>query len=130
MNFKLIGIRKLSCFHPELRTVLSRHPSPSTLSCLQSQRESGGSEMRGDLPLWWTRSPEDEVPEVPPQAHEHQTLSWAHPLPRPLQDPLAYHPLQAGHKYCLLGRLSLEVGWNHYDTIRELEKKRKERRLA
>ena len=54
--------------------------------------ESGGSEMRGDLPLWWTRSPEDEVPEVPPQAHEHQALSWAHPLPRPLQDPLAYHP--------------------------------------
>ena len=58
----------------------------------ERERESGGSEMRGDLPLWWTRSPEDEVPEVPPQAHEHQTLSWAHPLPRPLQDPLAYHP--------------------------------------
>ena len=26
--------------------------------------------------------------------------------------------LQAGHKYCLLGRLSSEVGWNHADTIR------------
>jgi large subunit ribosomal protein L13Ae len=26
--------------------------------------------------------------------------------------------LQSGHKYCLLGRLSSEVGWNHYDTIR------------
>lgn len=26
--------------------------------------------------------------------------------------------LQAGHKYCLLGRLSKEVGWNHYDTIK------------
>lgn len=26
--------------------------------------------------------------------------------------------LQAGHKYCLLGRLSKEVGWSHYDTIR------------
>ncbi|RVW98028.1 60S ribosomal protein L13a-1 [Vitis vinifera] len=87
---------------------------------------------------WWTQGTtcwgdwQDEVPEVPPQAHEHQALSWAHPLPRPLQDPLAYHPwgflrLQAGHKYCLLGRLSSEVGWNHYDTIRELEKKRKER---
>ncbi|XWS47241.1 hypothetical protein CRYUN_Cryun14cG0135800 [Craigia yunnanensis] len=35
--------------------------------------------------------------------------------------------LQKGHKYCLLGHLSSEVGWNHYDTIRELEKKRKER---
>ncbi|KAF4355313.1 hypothetical protein F8388_026583 [Cannabis sativa] len=35
--------------------------------------------------------------------------------------------LQAGHKYCLLGQLSSEVGWNHYDTIKELEKKRKER---
>ncbi|KAK9946122.1 hypothetical protein M0R45_011599 [Rubus argutus] len=34
--------------------------------------------------------------------------------------------LQAGHKYCLLGKLSSEVGWNHYDTIRELQKKRKE----
>ncbi|KAL6550422.1 hypothetical protein OROMI_020910 [Orobanche minor] len=33
--------------------------------------------------------------------------------------------LQAGHIYCLLGRLSSEVGWNHYDTIKELEKKRK-----
>ncbi|KAL5730317.1 hypothetical protein ACHQM5_003153 [Ranunculus cassubicifolius] len=35
--------------------------------------------------------------------------------------------LQPGHKYCLLGRLSHEVGWNHFDTIKELEKKRKER---
>jgi len=35
--------------------------------------------------------------------------------------------LQAGHKYCLLGKLSSEVGWNHYDTIKELENKRKER---
>ncbi|TXG48321.1 hypothetical protein EZV62_027615 [Acer yangbiense] len=35
--------------------------------------------------------------------------------------------LQKGHKYCLLGRLSSEVGWNHFDTIKELEKKRKER---
>ncbi|KAK2648555.1 hypothetical protein Ddye_016044, partial [Dipteronia dyeriana] len=26
--------------------------------------------------------------------------------------------LQKGHKYCLLGRLSLEVGWNHYNTIK------------
>ncbi|KAF7807474.1 60S ribosomal protein L13a-4 [Senna tora] len=35
--------------------------------------------------------------------------------------------LQKGHKYCLVGRLSSEVGWNYYDTIKELEKKRKER---
>ncbi|KAF8394113.1 hypothetical protein HHK36_020318 [Tetracentron sinense] len=26
--------------------------------------------------------------------------------------------LQAGHKYCLLGRLSSEVGWNHHETIK------------
>lgn len=26
--------------------------------------------------------------------------------------------LQKGHKYCLLGRLSSEVGWNYYDTIK------------
>ncbi|BBG92344.1 Ribosomal protein L13 family protein, partial [Prunus dulcis] len=30
-------------------------------------------------------------------------------------------------KYCLLGKLSSEVGWNHYETIKELENKRKER---
>ncbi|KAG4954704.1 hypothetical protein JHK87_040298 [Glycine soja] len=35
-----------------------------------------------------------------------------------------------GHKYYILGRLSSEVGWSYYDTIRyhyELEKKRKEK---
>jgi len=26
--------------------------------------------------------------------------------------------LQKGHKYCVLGRLSSEVGWSYYDTIR------------
>jgi hypothetical protein len=26
--------------------------------------------------------------------------------------------LQPGHKYCLLGQLSKEVGWNYHDTIR------------
>jgi hypothetical protein len=26
--------------------------------------------------------------------------------------------LQPGHKFCLLGRLSTEVGWHHYDTIK------------
>ncbi|KAG6722063.1 hypothetical protein I3843_03G144700 [Carya illinoinensis] len=44
-----------------------------------------------------------------------------------IPDALKVLRLQKGHKYCLLGRLSSEVGWNHYDTIRELEKKRKER---
>ncbi|KAF5942026.1 hypothetical protein HYC85_019668 [Camellia sinensis] len=44
-----------------------------------------------------------------------------------IPDALKVLRLQAGHKYCLLGRLSSEVGWNHYDTIRELEKKRKEK---
>ena len=33
--------------------------------------------------------------------------------------------LQPRHKYFLLGRLSKEVGWHHYDTITELEGKRK-----
>ncbi|KAL0433031.1 UNVERIFIED_CONTAM: 60S ribosomal protein L13a-4 [Sesamum latifolium] len=47
-----------------------------------------------------------------------------------IPDALKVLRLQAGHKYCLLGRLSSEVGWNHYDTIRELEKKRKERAQA
>lgn len=33
--------------------------------------ESGGGEMRGNLPLRRPRSPEDEVFEVSPQADEH-----------------------------------------------------------
>jgi large subunit ribosomal protein L13Ae len=44
-----------------------------------------------------------------------------------IPDALKVLRLQSGHKYCLLGRLSSEVGWNHYDTIKELETKRKER---
>lgn len=44
-----------------------------------------------------------------------------------IPDTLKVLRLQPGHKYCLLGCLSLEVGLNHYDTIKELEKKRKER---
>ncbi|KAA3484033.1 60S ribosomal protein L13a-4-like [Gossypium australe] len=44
-----------------------------------------------------------------------------------ITDALKVLRLQKGHKYCLLGKLSSEVGWNHYDTIKELERKRKER---
>ncbi|KAL4186426.1 hypothetical protein AMTRI_Chr09g33820 [Amborella trichopoda] len=44
-----------------------------------------------------------------------------------IPDALKVLRLQPGHKYCLLGRLSSEVGWNHYDTIKELEEKRKVR---
>ncbi|GLT73025.1 hypothetical protein SLA2020_449130 [Shorea laevis] len=44
-----------------------------------------------------------------------------------IPDALKVLRLQAGHKYCLLGKLSSEVGWNHYETIKELETKRKER---
>ena len=35
--------------------------------------------------------------------------------------------IQPDHKYCLLGRLSKEFDWHHYDTITELERKRKVR---
>ncbi|OVA00097.1 Ribosomal protein L13 [Macleaya cordata] len=44
-----------------------------------------------------------------------------------IPDALKVTRLQPGHKYCTLGQLSSEVGWNYYDTIRELDKKRKER---
>ncbi|CAH9070034.1 unnamed protein product [Cuscuta epithymum] len=44
-----------------------------------------------------------------------------------IPDALKVLRLQAGHKYCLLGKLSSEVGWNHYDTIKVLEDKRKQR---
>ncbi|VFR00523.1 unnamed protein product [Cuscuta campestris] len=47
-----------------------------------------------------------------------------------IPDALKVLRLQAGHKYCLLGKLSSEVGWNHYDTIKTLEEKRKERSQA
>ena len=42
-----------------------------------------------------------------------------------IPDALKVLRLQPGHKYCLLGRLSKEVGWHDYDTIMELEGKRK-----
>nr|ABF98948.1 60S ribosomal protein L13a-2, putative [Oryza sativa Japonica Group] len=35
-----------------------------------------------------------------------------------IPDALKVLRLQPGHKYCLLGQLSKEVGWNYYDTIR------------
>ncbi|CAM0876304.1 unnamed protein product [Alopecurus aequalis] len=44
-----------------------------------------------------------------------------------IPDALKVLRLQAGHKYCLLGELSKEVGWNYGDTIKELEEKRKEK---
>ncbi|KAJ3669797.1 hypothetical protein LUZ60_010121 [Juncus effusus] len=44
-----------------------------------------------------------------------------------IPDALKVLRLQPGHKYCLLGRLSEEVGWGYYDTIKELEEKRKEK---
>lgn len=40
-------------------------------------------------------------------------------------DALKVLRLQPGHKYCLLGKLSEEVGWHHSATIKELEEKRK-----
>ncbi|KAK1293526.1 60S ribosomal protein L13a-4 [Acorus calamus] len=42
-----------------------------------------------------------------------------------IPDALKVLRLQAGHKYCLLGHLSKEVGWGYYDTVKELEEKRK-----
>ena len=42
-----------------------------------------------------------------------------------IPDAMKVSRLQPGHKYCLLGRLSKEVGWHHYEIITELEGKRK-----
>ncbi|KAG6548150.1 hypothetical protein Mapa_010199 [Marchantia paleacea] len=42
-----------------------------------------------------------------------------------IPDALKVLRLQPGHKFCLLGRLSAEVGWHHYDIVKELEEKRK-----
>ncbi|KVI12295.1 hypothetical protein Ccrd_009279, partial [Cynara cardunculus var. scolymus] len=36
-----------------------------------------------------------------------------------IPDALKVLRLTAGHKYCLLGQLSSEVGWNHYETIKK-----------
>ncbi|XP_078180014.1 large ribosomal subunit protein uL13y [Carex rostrata] len=46
---------------------------------------------------------------------------------RVIPDAIKALRLQPGHRYCLLGGLSKEVGWNHHDTIKELEEKRKEK---
>ncbi|CAN6487217.1 unnamed protein product [Victoria cruziana] len=35
-----------------------------------------------------------------------------------IPDALKVLRLQTGHRYCLLGRLSSEVGWSQYDTIK------------
>ncbi|KHN14332.1 60S ribosomal protein L13a [Glycine soja] len=151
----------------------ARHPLGSA-SVHRGERasewaEGCGGALRRDLHLRWSGEAEDEILEIPPQTHEHQTLPWPYPLPRPSQDLLAHRSmiphktkrgeaalarlkvyegipppydktkrmvvpdalkvlrLQKGHKYCVLGRLSPEVGWSYYDTIRELEKKRKEK---
>ncbi|KAF6147615.1 hypothetical protein GIB67_015553 [Kingdonia uniflora] len=47
-----------------------------------------------------------------------------------IPDALKVLRLQPGHKYCLLGKLSSEVGWKQADTIKDLEAKRKERAQA
>lgn len=52
----------------------------------------GGGAVRGAVPLGGARAAEDEVPPLPPQAHEHQALPRPHPLPRPREDPLAHYP--------------------------------------
>jgi len=45
-------------------------------------------------------------------------------------DALKVTRLRPGRKTCLLGRLSSEVGWKHYETIKTLEAKRKVRSAA
>ncbi|KAH9540453.1 hypothetical protein CY35_14G005800 [Sphagnum magellanicum] len=40
-----------------------------------------------------------------------------------IQDAHKVLRLQPGHKFYLLGHLSTEVGWHHYDTIKELQEK-------
>ncbi|KAK8949515.1 60S ribosomal protein L13a-4 [Platanthera zijinensis] len=44
-----------------------------------------------------------------------------------IPDALKVLRLLPGHKYCLLGKLSTEVGWGYADVIKELEEKRKQR---
>jgi len=59
--------------------------------------EGGGGQVRGDLHLRWTREAEDEVHAFPPQAHEHQTLSWPHSFPGSRQDLLAHRSWVSVH---------------------------------
>eukprot|EP00798_Chlamydomonas_sp_ICE-L_P000276 gene276-1605_t len=40
-------------------------------------------------------------------------------------DALKVLRMQHGHRFCVLGDLSTQVGWKHGDTIKELEEKRK-----
>lgn len=43
-----------------------------------------------------------------------------------IPDALKVLRLAPGHKFCTLGRLSTEVGWRYWDTVKDLEAKRKE----
>ncbi|CAI7848885.1 unnamed protein product [Closterium sp. NIES-54] len=42
-----------------------------------------------------------------------------------IPDALKVLRLKPGHKFCLLGHLSHEVGWHYWDVVKELEAKRK-----
>lgn len=44
-----------------------------------------------------------------------------------IPDALKVLRLKPGHKFCVLGRLSTEVGWKYWDTVKALEEKRKEK---
>lgn len=64
-----------------------------------AQRAEGRHrQVRGDLPLRWTRSPENEVHEVPSQTYEHEAFSRTHSLPCSFQDLLAYCSRVSGSK--------------------------------
>ena len=41
---------------------------------------SGGSEMRGDMPLWWISEAEDEVSSLPQEAYEYKAKQGSHSL--------------------------------------------------
>ena len=52
---------------------------------------SGGSEMRGDMPLWWISEAEDEVFAFPSKTYEYKTKQGTDPFPSTFSHPLENH---------------------------------------
>ncbi|KAJ6941732.1 60S ribosomal protein L13a-4-like [Populus alba x Populus x berolinensis] len=96
------------------------------LSAMNTKPSHGPIHFRAPAKIFW-RTVRGEAALARLKAYEGIPPPYDKKKRMVIPDALKVLRLQKGHEYCLLGKLSSEVGWNHYDTIRELEEKRKER---
>ncbi|CAK9203055.1 unnamed protein product [Sphagnum troendelagicum] len=94
--------------------------------------QPGTSAVRRDMSVRRACETKGEVLEVFEEEDEHHVQQGLYSLPCAGTHSLENHPgvsevlrLQPGHKFKLVGHLSTEVGWHHYDTIKELQEKQK-----